>query len=116
MKKLALLERPIYQPMYRIQRASDSAYSYSRLHSTSRYGILRDAPANDSWETFDDASLPAYFANGIQMLQKNIDRLQDLSVAYAEADKKNLSFMIESLLQTRRLIEDIRSSSAESAR
>lgn len=93
MKKLLVLERPSYQPMYRVQ---------------SEPRLLRDAPETleASWEAFDASSLSMYFSRGVHLLHKNIAQLQDLLQTYSENDEKELLFMVESLIQARRLIDE----------
>jgi hypothetical protein len=110
MKKLSLLERPFYQPTYRIQNELNNA------RVLSRFSLLRDAPAHSeispdtAWESFDIHSMPAYFNRGVGLLRENIDKLQDLAGIYSEADAKDLLFMTESLLQARHLLEEPHSS------
>ena len=108
MQKLITLERPTYQPMYRTQQTSDP----SRISSprSPRLMLLHDAPNETevSWESFDANSVTAYFSRGINLLHKNIAQLQDRLQSYSEQDEKDLLFMAESLIQARRLIEEVR--------
>jgi len=107
MNKITVLERPHYQPTYRIQPATIASGISSPY--TSRFGILRDASeiTETSWESFGVDSLSAYFASGMQMLHNNLGHLEDLLQTYSEADGKNLLFMVESLIQARHLIDDV---------
>jgi hypothetical protein len=71
------------------------------------YLVLRDKD-DMSWEEFNAQSLPTYFQEGLIALRAHVDRLEDLSNPHTVQDDKNLWFMVESLLQARHLIDDLR--------
>jgi hypothetical protein len=98
MNKVTVLERPSYQPTYRTYSSYKNSFS-----------LLRDVPDSfdSGWESFTADSLPMYFSHGIDLLHKNIGQLEDIIQPYTEADEKSLLFMVESLIQARRLIEDV---------
>jgi hypothetical protein len=76
------------------------------------FGLLRDQSESleeTSWEKFGPHSVPKYFAEGIHALRQHLVRLEDPSKPYTPGDENRLWFMVESLIQARRLIEDTRS-------
>lgn len=82
------------------------------ISASSRQSVLsmiRDASRSDSsWENFDSDSLPEYFTDGIKALRAHIEKLSDLSTPRRTEEDKNLWFMVESLIQARHLIEEMR--------
>lgn len=80
--------------------------------STSVLSFIRDAAArNESWETFNADSLPDYFKDGLQALRTHVDKLADLSRPRKAEEDKNLWFMVESLIQARHLLDEMRADS-----
>jgi hypothetical protein len=78
------------------------------------FGLLRDAPSpSKEWESFSPESVPEYFTDGVQALRQHLIRLEDISKPYTAADETRLWFMVESLIQARRLIEETRLDSQE---
>lgn len=71
------------------------------------YLQLRDAVA--AWETFDESALEAYMASGIKALRLRIHQLSDLSRPLGDTQRKEILFMLESLLYVRSVLaEDMR--------
>lgn len=62
-----------------------------------------DAPA---WEEFDTVDLAPYFWEGLGKLREEIRVLENPLRRYTEDDQKRLSFMVESLIQVRRLMDE----------
>ncbi len=74
------------------------------------FGLIRESSLEDSsWEQFGVDSLPTYFTDGIEALRAHLLRLEDPTKLYSVADENRLWFMVESLIQARRVIEDNRS-------
>jgi hypothetical protein len=53
------------------------------------------------WETFTDADLDSYLAEGVAKAHQHIARIANLSHKYSERDEEELVFMIEALLHAR---------------
>lgn len=104
MNKTILLEKPFYQPMYRIQSASRVAVCSPYAKPA---GLFRDT--EPAWEEFDEHSLAGYFANGLRLAKANISKLENLSGVYSAHDAQELGFMMESLLHARQLLDEISS-------
>jgi hypothetical protein len=68
------------------------------------YLQLRDAVA--AWETFDESALEKYMATGIKALRLRIHQLSDLSRPLGEQQRKELLFMLESLLYVRSVLTE----------
>lgn len=62
-----------------------------------------DAPA---WEEFDTVDLAPHFWEGLGKLREEIRVLENPLRRYTEEDQKRLSFMVESLIQVRRLMDE----------
>jgi hypothetical protein len=75
------------------------------------YKVLRDS-SNDSvslsWEFFSESDLPQHFAKGMRLLQEKLKELSDVSVAFTEDSHKQLEFMLESCIQSRKLLDTLR--------
>lgn len=79
-------------------------YSCGSLHSS--YLQLRDAIA--TWETFDESALVKYFTTGMKEIRVRMNELGDLSYPLDEEERKELFFMLESLVFVRTLlVEDV---------
>ncbi len=68
------------------------------------YLQLRDAVA--AWETFDDSALKKYMDSGIKTLRLRIQQLSDLSRPLGEVQRKEILFMLESLLYVRSVLTE----------
>lgn len=60
---------------------------------------------DSSWEHFGMHSLPTYFTDGVHALREHLTLLEDATKPYTIADENRFWFMVESLIQARRLIE-----------
>lgn len=65
---------------------------------------LRDA---GSWEFFSIAQLPKYIEDNLEGFQAYLEKLSDLSEPVNEQQEKELYFMLESLLQAKRLLQEM---------
>ncbi len=59
-----------------------------------------------AWEEFDTVDLAPYFWDGLKKLRGEIAILENPLRSYTDEDQKRLTFMVESLLQVRRLMDD----------
>lgn len=58
------------------------------------------------WEEFDTVDLAPYFWEGLTKLRKEIQVLENPLRRYSDEDQKRLEFMVDSLIQVRRLMDD----------
>jgi hypothetical protein len=80
---------------------------YTRALGFTKGALLRDKPLEKiTWEKFGAESVPQYFTDGIRALRMHLTHLEDTSRPYGTADETRLWFMVESLIQARRLIEE----------
>jgi hypothetical protein len=95
-------------PRYTITRAA-SIYVCSPYVAT--YKTLRDSSDTSesmSWDFFSESDLPQHFAKGMRLLQEKLKELSDVSVVFTEDSRKQLEFMLESCIQSRKLIDTLR--------
>jgi len=59
-----------------------------------------------AWEEFDTVDLAPYFWDGLTKLRKEISILENPLRPYTNEDQKRFTFMVESLLQVRKLMDD----------
>jgi hypothetical protein len=77
---------------------------FSCSDRSSSYLQLQDAVA--AWETFDESALEKYMSSGIKSLRLRIQQLSDLSRPLGEAKRKEILFMLESLLYVRSILTE----------
>lgn len=82
-------------------RASRGVVKCGRIRSP--YYQLRDSV---SWERFDVGQLPVYFKENLDQFQDCLDELADSSAILNSQQEKELYFMLESLIQTKRFLQD----------
>jgi hypothetical protein len=73
------------------------------------FGLLNDSEREEAWEIFGTPDLPAYFRGGLQKFRLSLNAFSDLDKAVSEEAEKELLFMLESLLQARRLMMEVQS-------
>jgi hypothetical protein len=71
------------------------------------FGLIKDSPREQAWETFGTPSLPVYFSRGLDKFQETLEEFSDISRPLAPGTEKQLPFMLESLLYVRQLIDEM---------
>lgn len=61
-----------------------------------------------SWENFEPSDLPEYLAEGAEKASAHLERIAYLDHPYTSQDELNLRFMVEALLQARRVADESR--------
>lgn len=60
-----------------------------------------------SWENFEPADLAEYLAEGTEKASAHLERIAYLDHPYTVQDEQNLRFMVEALLQARRVADEV---------
>ena len=60
-----------------------------------------------TWENFEPADLAEYLAEGTEKAAAHLERIAYLDHPYTVQDEQNLRFMVEALLQARRVADEV---------
>jgi hypothetical protein len=102
---------PVLTQESSVRAQSSKQYVQSCSPYVSYFGLLRDVSREQAWEMFGAPSVPAYFARGVQKFAMSFNEFANLDMLVKEESEKQLLFMLESLIQARQLIREIRSES-----
>ncbi|MBA3788809.1 hypothetical protein H0X32_00220 [Patescibacteria group bacterium] len=80
---------------------------YAKVFGLLRDELMLDVVDDRLWEEFGPHSLPSYFGAGIYKFQEELKNFGNVQKRYTLDDEQQLTFMLESLIHSRRLLLDL---------